>query len=1233
MNRLKKLLHIFLTAAACLFACTIQAQANFEFVENKGQWDSRVQLKGAFTSGAFFLREKGFTVLLHNPYDLQKMVHDHHGNSAKNTSANNALSASRPGDEGPEGIRTDSGNILHSHAYNVDFLGATPGLKAQPDKLQDSYNNYFLGSDKSKWAANCKIYKAVNYKNLYPGIDIRYYSDNGTLKYDLLVSPGADVNAIAMQYEGVDKLSIKNNELIIATSVGDVKELYPYSYQFDKITGKKEVPCKFEIVNGNIVKFKIKNYDKTQPLVIDPTLVFSTFNGSPANNYGFTATPGADGTFYSGCSVRETGYPTTPGAFQTVFGGGAGQNGVSDIGIMKFNATGTARIYSTYIGGSNNEYPHSIIADGAGNLVILGRTYSANYPRTVPVVGTGGGGDILVTKLNATGTALIGSMVIGGNGLDGTNIKDPQNGASSNPQSIHRFYGDDSRSEVNLDNAGNILVAAQTQSDNFPVTAGVFQATKGALQDGMIMKINANCNALIFASFLGGAGDDGAFVIAQPKGGGNYFVAGGTTSNNFPGNKTGVITPAFAGGTTDGFIAEISSDGASIIRSTYLGTAGIDIIYGLQFDKFGFPYVMGITSGAWPVVNATYSNPNSSQFIAKLKPDLSAYEYSTVYGTGTSQSNISPVAFLVDRCENVYVSGWGGWLTPDGNPYNQAGVVGMPVTSDAFKGSTAGSGANNTDNRDFYFIVLKKNAAGLLFGSTFGQNGGEGEHVDGGTSRFDEQGVIYMAICANCFAGSQIPITTPYPITPGVVGPTNLSGAAGCNLGAAKIAFNFAGVGAGVRSFIQGTLDTSGCVPLNVIFRDTVRNAQTYEWDFDGDGITDQITNATQFEVTATYNTVGRYRVRLIAVDSTTCNVRDTSYVNIIVRNDEATLAFNAVKVGPCESLSYQFNNTSIAPAGKPFSNQSFIWDFGDGSSRLVAGTGSVTHAFPAPGTYNVRLILPDTNYCNAPDSLPLELRIAPNVKAQFQIPLANCAPFNAVFNNTSIAGQTFSWDFGDGNTSTLTNPTHLYATPGTYTIKLVARDPATCNLIDSTTTTIVVSGSPTAAFTYTPTAPVQNATHTFTNNSSPDAVRFKWLWGDGDSLSTVSRADVDHLYNSTGNFNACLVAYNQIGCPDTVCATVQTIVVPQLDVPNAFTPAGPNNNVVYVRGFGIGKMTWRIYNRFGNLVFQSASPNIGWDGKYKGVIQPMDAYAYTLDVEFTDGTKARKTGDITLLR
>ena len=1192
------------------------AQQAVEFTENKGQWNDSVLFRGGINNGAFYLERNGFTVLLHNEDDMQQIserIHGHAPGGETDPKISNRSAHPRPS----HGGEADPGAsiVLRSHAYHMRFAGANTNATVISEKPVSSYENYLTGNDPSKWAANCKIFQAVTYKNIYPNIDVRYYAQGGQLKYDIIIYPGADVNDIVMQYEGVDKLQIKNRELYIKTSVGDVKELSPYSYQVGN-TGKNEVDCRYVLEGSDKVKLKVKQYDPSQILVIDPTLIFATFTGSTSSQWGFTATYGSDGSLYSGGIVFGPGFPVSTGAFQTAYGGGSGTEAF-DIGIMKFNGSGNNRLYATYIGGEGADQPHSLIEDSQGNLVMLGRTNSANYPLQPAdnKLGTGGGFDIVVSKLNSTGTALIGSKRIGGSNSDGVNIS-----TSRSPNSLSVFYGDDSRSEVILDNSDNIYIASCTQSDNFPVTSGASQAARAGKQDGVVMKIAPDVGTVLFSTLFGGTDDDGTFVLALHPLTNDIYVGGSTKSNNLPNvPASGVIASAYQGGAADAFIAIFNNAGA-LQKATYLGTSNMDAIYGLKFDLKGFPYVMGVTLGAWPVSPGVYNNPGTKQFIVKMQPDLSANVYSTVFGSGTATFNISPVAFAVDKCENVYVAGWGGRLNPSGDdPFHTSGTFGMPT-----KNCDVLPNGCTTDGSDFYFFVLEKDAKDILFGAFYGQKGGFGDHVDGGTSRFDANGVIYQSICAACFI-SRFPQST-FPTTPGVWRPKS-GNPNECNLAAVKIEMDFSGVTNGIRPTIDGKpYRNYGCVPVTVDFMDTLQKGKLYIWDFgDGNKVTTTVPTSSN-----TYNTVGSYNVTLISIDSSKCIISDTAYTTIRVRTDRADLAATAAKMLPCESLNFEFTNSSVAPPGKPFHDSTFTWDFGDGSAPVTAGPGKIQHEFPAPGTYNVQLSLADTNYCNAPDTFTLQMRVAPNVEAKFETPPEGCVPHRAIFNNLSEAGQSFYWDFGDGTTSTEFSPEHDYNTEGTYRVKLLVVDSMTCNISDSAIFTINVRLGPTAGFTFSPVQPQENMLTTYTN-SSMNAVSYKWYFGDGDTSVQVNPV---HQFNSSGEFNTCLIAYNQYGCADTVCQPVSALVSPLIAVANAFSPNGDGvNDKVYVRGYAIGKMVFRIYNRWGQLVYQSTDRNQGWDGKYKGALQPMDAYAYTLEVEFTDGSKATKKGDITLLR
>ncbi|MBK7434037.1 MAG: PKD domain-containing protein [Chitinophagaceae bacterium] len=1179
-----------------------------QFIENKGQWDDRVEYRGDFSSGSFFLQNQGFTVVVHNTNDLMALSEKLHGHG-KAPASNLPVT-------------------LRSHSYTVDFLGSSQNLvRDVPDKMIPTYNNYFVGKDASKWASDCRIYQAVTYQNVYPNIDVRYYSDEGKLKYDIIVRPGGNPNAIAMRYEGVDALSVKNRELVIGTTVGDIRELYPYSYQAS--TGKREeVECKY-VVRDNVVRFKVKDYSPDATLVIDPTLIFSTFTGSTQDNWGYTATPGPDGSLFAGGIAIGGGFPISPGAYQTVFGGGNNGDfpGAFDIAIIKFTPNTGNRVYATYLGGNGNEQPHSMICDAQGNLVIAGRSTSDNYPLKPALnkVGLGGAFDIVVTKLNAAGNAILGSIKIGGSGNDGVNIRSkytPPDGDDA----TRRNYGDDARSEVILDANNNVYLASCTQSSGlestggFPIRNSAIQTVfGGARQDGVIIKFTPDLNAVLFSTYFGGNGEDACFVLSLNPMTSDLYVAGGTSSNNLLGIKPGVISGTYGGGETDGFITEIANDGSAIISTSYLGTGGNDLVYGVQFDKLGFPYVMGTTTGSWPVVNANYSNPGSKQFISKLKPDLTGYVYSTVFGTAVAVPNLSPTAFLVDRCENVYVSGWGGGINRN-KLYSTAGTLNMPEVNPL-------TGIPAADGDDFYFFVLEKNAQSQFFGSHFGHNGGQvGDHVDGGTSRFDANGVIYQAVCS-CIDGGG-----PFPTTPGVWSSVNRS--LSCNEAALKIEMNFAGVGASIKATINGLVDTIGCVPLTIKFTDTLAKGKMYVWVYnDPFNPVRDTTFAPNNTASHTFTQVGTYRVMLIAVDSNTCNITDTAYVMVKVGDNLVDANFNFIKLDTCNSLRYQFNNltTAVLPT---YTNQTFLWDFGDGSPKVRANINSVIHTFPSTGTYKIRLIVDDTVFCNVPDTAEKLLRISPNVKALFTTPAIGCVPYPAEFKNTSIGGIDFYWEFGDGTPLVIDNNptvTHTYANIGTYKVRLIAIDTSTCNKVDTSAYfTITVFAIPSAGFTWAPNPPIANTITRFTNLSA-GAIRYQWDFGDGESSTEVNPS---HLYNATGSYRVVLYAFNAANCVDSFIASVPIVIFPVLDVPNAFTPGRyGTNGIVKVTGFGIGRMNWRIYNRWGQVVFETTDRKQGWDGTFKGAVQAMDVYTYTLDVEFTDGVKLRKTGDISLLR
>ena len=384
---LKKGYYIIVVLAFCSLRGFAQpGSSNIEFVENKGQWDPRVRYVGQIGIGSLFLERGGFTTLLYHPDDLARLEGRHGiGAAGAGASAGGAGTASA-------GIPD---NILRAHAYRVRFLGANdqPEITAGQTVagIQQLFSSAMIRRNGRPAAKSIRASPITIFIRV---IDIRYYTNNGQLKYDLIIHPGADVSRIRMRYDGVSRLSRKKEQLIASTSVGDVTQLAPYSYTFDPQRGRTDIRCRYIIGDSNTVSFDVQDHDPSATLIIDPTIVFCSFTGSKISNWGFTATPAPDGSFYAGGIVFGNAYPYNTGQVQAVYGGDP-----FDVGIMKFTPNGANKVYATFLGGSNAETPASMISDPQGNLVVLGRTYSPDFPFKT-TAGAGGGADIFVAKIS-----------------------------------------------------------------------------------------------------------------------------------------------------------------------------------------------------------------------------------------------------------------------------------------------------------------------------------------------------------------------------------------------------------------------------------------------------------------------------------------------------------------------------------------------------------------------------------------------------------------------------------------------------------------------------------------------------------------------------------------------------------------------------------------------------------------------------------------------------------------
>lgn len=841
---------------------TPKTQAGLRFTENKGQWETNILYKVKMSGGNIFLENNKLTYFI---YDHEKLKTFHLGGIGKYN-----------GDASVKG-----------HMYQMEFVGCNRSSKISSTDPLPYYENYFIGNDQNKWRSGVNNYKRVVYSNVYKNIDFEFLTNEKQLKYNFIVNPGADHTSIQLNYKGASSLQLSNGNLIIETSIGSVIEEKPVALQIIN-SQTIQIPCVYKLSN-DVVSFELGSYNKAYPLIIDPILVFSAQSGSSADNFGMTATYDSQGNFYTGGLVFDLGYPTTPGAYSSVFNGPTAI-GNTDMVISKFNSTGTALIYSTYLGGSQTEVVSSLIVNSSNELYLYGATSSSNFPTlmssydntynggnylTFNFNGTtfNNGTDIIVAKFNSAGTNLLASTYIGGSDNDGVNhvnavttyttwygqacpvlISTLINLQEYRSDSLQYNYCDQHRGEIQLDKQGNVYVASTTRSSNFP-TVNAFDNTLNGKQDAVVFKLNPSLSNLMWSSYLGGSGNDAGYslIVTDSL---HTYATGGTFSTDFP-TTPGCYNTTYNGGKADGYIVKINAAGNAILKSTYIGTSNYDQSFFVQKDKLNNIYVFGQSEGNMPVVGAVYSNPNSHQFISQFDNQLTNLNRSTVIGSGQFSVDISPSAFAVDLCGNIYLSGWGGSLT------NTLQLNNMPTTFGAIS-------TFPPNGFDFYFMELSTNMSSLVYGTYFGGSCSN-EHVDGGTSRFDQTGKLYQTICAGCGGNDDFPVPNgKWPcgiISPCPPGP-NLS--MNCNTGLVKLDFlpNMC------SAAILNTLSANACPPVTSTFTNTSMNASNYYWVFSPGNYTTASLNPTQ-----TFSVAGNYTVTLVVTNSLSCNGTDSTSI------------------------------------------------------------------------------------------------------------------------------------------------------------------------------------------------------------------------------------------------------------------------------------------------------------------------------------------------------------------
>lgn len=903
------------------------------FVENKGQWDSRAKFRMSLPEGYAFLESSAITYKLFHPDALP--VHPHHE------------------EEGPV-ARKGKPEVL-GHVLRANFLNSQSPQPQGKSPVNTKYN-FFIGEE-SDWAGNARGFQKAHYEGLYPKVDLEIYLHYGHLKYDLIVQPGGSPKAISFVYEGHEGIAIKEGRLQVHTRFNVLEEQVPIAYQW--IEGRKvEVLAKFTLQN-EVVGFEFPNgYNTNYELIIDPELVFSSYSGSSQDNWGFSATYDSEGnTYTAGLTRGEGSFPVTTGVFRSSPISDAGNSTTADIGILKFSPTGEELIYATYLGGTGTDLPHSLLVNNKNQLIVFGSTGSADFPVTGNAfdrtfnrgvsfntdinMNYNEGSDIFVTVFNETASALIGSTYVGGTGNDGIDL--------TGFGELTRNYGDQFRGDLQVDANDNIYFVSTTYSQDFPMLGSGFQRVHGGGQDGVVASLTPNLNAMRWSSFIGGGRNDGVFS-ARFNSLGQLVICGGTRSTNFP--TAGNPLNRFFQGEVDGFVSVISANGQSLLASTFLGTASYDQAYLLDLDENDNVVVFGQTLGRYGVVgNNVYSNPNSGQFLHKLNPSLSNTIFSTVFGSGADAGgnvsiNIRPTAFLVSNCGDMFLAGWGGSLRES---HEAQSTSNMPTTPDNIPATRQTSAGD-----DFYLMIMASDATELLYGAYIGgENTDDKDHVDGGTSRFDENGVMYQAACV-CRDNN-------FPSTTGVFASSN--GSSNCNNLVFKFDLNSiaARVNPNIRdeetgAFVAGN---RGCPPLEVLFSPDSVLGTDLRWAF-GDGATAQ--QNSPGNISHTYTEPGIYQVELASFDNTTCEKVVRAFGTIEVFDTDFDIS--------SDTEICQGDSTTI------FASGAITYNWAP-DARLTSNNTSATIAFPLETT-EYRVFLEDGRGCK--DTLTTVVRVTEGV-------------------------------------------------------------------------------------------------------------------------------------------------------------------------------------------------------------------------------------------------------------
>jgi hypothetical protein len=561
-------------------------------------------------------------------------------------------------------------------AIRMRLEGANPEPQISGAERLPTRVNYFSGSDPKDWHTDVPTFARVKYAGVYPGVDLVFYGNQRRLEYDFVVAPGADPNAIQLKIEGARKLRINaRGDLVLSVAGGQVELQKPLIYQ--QLNGeKREIAGKFVIAADRRVSFAVANYDRSQPLILDPILNYSTYlGGSAAENTSLPvgiAVDSAGDAFVVG-DTFSTDFPTTAnGLTQQPLAGNVGASFVAEL-----NPAGTQLLYSTYLTGTTtnaSDGATGVAVDSTGKVYVTGITLTAGFPSKNPITTPHTfaaditNGTCFVTELDPTQPIGANSLVFS-TYLGGTDGMDLANG-------------------IAVDANGNIYVAGQTFSTDFPVVNGVtFNAANvgNASGSAFLSRINPATSTLVYSTYLSGnavhaasdpsIGGDNAYGVAVDSSN-NAYVTGGTSANNSTGfpSSTNANEPAppAANVSISAFVTKVNTAGsgatggaASLVYSTYIAGSTKEIGYGVALGPNNIAYVTGLTdSNDFPFTTGAFDTSGAGAgkaFVVLVDTTntvvgnpVTPFHYATFLGGGNGDTGYG---IRVDTAGNVYVVG------------------------------------------------------------------------------------------------------------------------------------------------------------------------------------------------------------------------------------------------------------------------------------------------------------------------------------------------------------------------------------------------------------------------------------------------------------------------------------------------------------------------------------------------------------------------------------------------